>query len=53
MISLPAKMKSLAQWGAQADRVEESLRGYTEVSAQTPAPLDRHLIEPVVIEDFV
>ncbi len=36
MISLPAsEMRSLARGSAQADRVEESLRGHTEVSAQT------------------
>jgi hypothetical protein len=36
MISLPEnEMPSLAQWGAQADRVEESLRSHTEVNAQT------------------
>jgi len=36
MISLPeSKIRLLARSSAQADRMEESLRGYTEVSAQT------------------
>lgn len=36
MISLPEpEMRSLTQGSAQADRVEESLRGHSEVSAQT------------------
>ena len=38
---------------AQADRVEESLRGHSEVSAQTRAPLDRQEIEPVVVKEFM
>jgi hypothetical protein len=33
--------------------LEESLRGHREVIAQITAPLDRHMIEPMVVEEFM
>jgi hypothetical protein len=54
MISLPAnEVRSRQHENAQADQVEESLRGHSGISAQTIVPLDRHKIEPVIVEEFV
>jgi hypothetical protein len=47
------RWRALARGSAQADRVEESLRSYTVVIAQTWAPLDRQEIEPVIVEELV